>query len=203
MSLRRFFVKTGMPTRVSSLSDKEIKETNISVKKLQEKNVAGRSTSTPPEPTRYNDYTPEERASIGKYTAENGIPSAVRHFSRVGSKRVLESTAKRLRTEYLRKMKELVKGGGTQSDSSGVAEENAEPIVKSLPTKTQGRPILLGAELDKFVQDYINALRVAGGVVNTAIVQAASSGIMVPEILDYSESMVATLKSRKLGPNLF
>ena len=29
--------------------------------------------------TLYNDYTPEERMSIGKYATENGIASAVRH----------------------------------------------------------------------------------------------------------------------------
>ena len=75
-------------------------------------------------------------------------------------------------------MKELVKDGGIRGGSDGVAEENVAPAVKSLPTKPQGRPLLLSAELDKSVQDYINALRVAGGVVNTAIVQAASLGII-------------------------
>ena len=46
-----------------------------------------------------------------------------------------ESTARRLKTEYLRKMKELVKDGGIQGGSDGVAEENVAPVVKSLPTK--------------------------------------------------------------------
>ncbi len=50
--------------------------------------------------------------------------------------------------------------------------------VTSLPTKPQGRLLLLGQELDKAVQDYIEALRVAGGVVNTAIVMAAANGII-------------------------
>ena len=48
MSLYRFFTKAGMPSRVSSLSDKEIENANTSVKKLQE-------------------ILP---ASIGKYAAE-------------------------------------------------------------------------------------------------------------------------------------
>ena len=105
ISLYRFFPKAGMPTLVPSLSDKEVKEVNTSVKSLQKK-VTSRS---PSKPIRYNDYTPEERASIGKYAAENGIASAVRHFSRVGSKKVPKSTARRLKNEYLRKMKELVR----------------------------------------------------------------------------------------------
>ena len=76
-------------------------------------------------------------------------------------------------------MKELVKDGGVVGGSGDDGTtENAAPVVKSLPTKAQGRPLLLSTELDKSVQDYINALQVAGGVVNTAIFQAAALGII-------------------------
>ena len=47
VALYLFFAKAGMPTRVPSLSEKEIKEANTSVKKLQEKNIAKRSANTP------------------------------------------------------------------------------------------------------------------------------------------------------------
>ena len=50
--------------------------------------------------------------------------------------------------------------------------------MKALPTKTQGRPLLLGEELDKCVQDYIKNLREIRGVVNTAIVVGAANGIV-------------------------
>ena len=77
-------------------------------------------------------------------------------------------------------MKELVKDGGVAggSGNDGITEENAAPVMKSLPTKAQGRPLLLGAELDKSLQDYISALRVAGGgySINTAIVQDSALG---------------------------
>ena len=33
--------------------------------------------------TKYNDYTPEQRAEIGRYAAENGPTRAATHFSRV------------------------------------------------------------------------------------------------------------------------
>ena len=114
------------------------------------------------------------------YAAENGIASAVWHFSRVRSKKVPETTVRRLKTEYLRRMKELVKDGGVSGSSgdSGSTKENVAPIVNTLPTKAQGRPLFIGAELDTSVQEYINALRVAGGVVNTSIVQAAALGII-------------------------
>ena len=50
--------------------------------------------------------------------------------------------------------------------------------MKSLPTKPQGRPLLLGHDLDMAVQDYIKSLRMAGGVVNCTIVMAAANGIV-------------------------
>ena len=74
-----------------------------------------------------------------------------------------ESTCRRLKTEYLAKLK---------------SKQNSHVEVKSLPTKAQGRPLLLGQELDKTVQDYIKSLRMAGGVVNCTIVMAAANGII-------------------------
>ena len=50
--------------------------------------------------------------------------------------------------------------------------------ITSLPNKALGRPLLLGSELNKAIQDYLKALRAAGGVVNTAIVMVAAEGIL-------------------------
>ena len=51
-------------------------------------------------------------------------------------------------------------------------------VVKCLPTKAQGRPILLSdQDLDKAVQEYIEATRAADKVVNTAIVMTATVSI--------------------------
>ena len=75
-----------------------------------------------------------------------------------------ESTAKRLKVEYIRAL--------AQSKNDGEALE-----VKCLPMKAQGRPLLLDQDLDKAVQEYIEVTRAAGEVVNTAIVMAATVGI--------------------------
>ena len=115
---------------------------------------------------KYNEYTEEERAMIGKYAAENGPARAVRYFS---DRKLPETTARRLKSEYLLAMKTQLKG---------CKEDDTVPQVSSLSKKPQGRPLLLGQELDKSVQDYINALRKVGGVVNTAIVIAAAHGIV-------------------------
>ena len=58
------------------------------------------------------------------------------------------------------------------------ALDNMVPVVKLLPLKPQGRPVLLVVELDMAVQCYVQALRTAGGVVNTTIVMAAAMGIV-------------------------
>ena len=108
----------------------------------------------------YADYIPEDREKIGKYAAENGPARAIRRFS------VPETTARRLKTEYLQKLKTIR------------FSENTVPVVKSLPTKTQGRPLLIGLELDQVVQNYVNALRTVGGVVKTAIVMVAAEGVV-------------------------
>ena len=51
-------------------------------------------------------------------------------------------------------------------------------MIKKLPTKAQGRPLLLGEKLDQAVQEYINNLRKVGGSVNSVIVLAAANGIV-------------------------
>ena len=79
----------------------------------------------------YTSYTPKERAKIGRYATENGPARASRHFS------VPETTARRLKSEYLQKLKIM-----------RASEDVAVPVVKSLPTKPQGRPLLLGLELN-------------------------------------------------------
>ena len=52
---------------------------------------------------KYNSYSPEERAAIGKYAAENGATRAAKHFSRTLGQTVNESTTRRLKGEYLLK----------------------------------------------------------------------------------------------------
>ena len=55
------------------------KKTNAEVKRAQE-DTSGRG--------KYNEYTPEEKAQIGKFAAEQGPAKAVRHFSKLLSRKV-------------------------------------------------------------------------------------------------------------------
>ena len=163
MALLHYFSRAPnpscLPATVPSLSRKELRETNAAVKS---------SHATSKIRGKYSDYTPEDRAKIGKYAAENGPARAVRHFSSVLGMKVPETTARRLKSEYLLKIKEV----------HVIGDENANPVVTSLPTKRQGRPLLLSQDLDQSVQTYISSLRDLGGVVSTSIVMAAATGII-------------------------
>lgn len=66
-------------------------------------------------------------------------------------------------------------GSNSSQDSSGLE-------VQELPCKKAGKPLLLGAELDKQVRDYVKYLRERGAVINYAIVIAAGEGIVIIKI---------------------
>ena len=51
--------------------------------------------------------------------------------------------------------------------------------VFELPRKKMGRPLLIGDEADKELQEYVRYLRATGAAVNTAIVIASAEGILL------------------------
>ena len=51
-------------------------------------------------------------------------------------------------------------------------------LIAELPPMKRGRPLLI-QELDGQVQEYVKQLRLAGGVINTAVVLAAAKGIVM------------------------
>ena len=160
-----------LPTSVPSLSSRELEVTDAFVEKAITATTAPSTASH----GRYNQYTPEERAAIGKYAAENGPTRAAKYFSEKLNIQISEPTARKFKEEYLKKLRELLT---KEQSTSGSSTSCPRVEVKALPTKTQGRPLLLGEELDKCVQKYIKHLREIGGVVNTAIVIGAANGII-------------------------
>ena len=97
---------------------------------------------------KYNGYTVEQRAEISKYAAENGATNAAKQYTAAWGIRINESTVRRLKSEYLEKLKEEV------SKSKRAIQESGSITIKALETKERGRPLLLGAELDAAVQEY-------------------------------------------------
>ena len=153
---------SGLPAVVTSLSSREVERVNRTVKLAMEREAEATSTRV-----MYNGYSATERAKIGKYAAENGPTRASRHFSEVLEKKVPESTARRLKAEYL-----------LTALKSTAEERQGEPIPQVTSLMSAGRPLLVGKDLDTSVQEYIKSLRKVGGVVNTAILMAAANGII-------------------------
>ena len=148
---------------VTSLS-KELEQVNDSIyAKTQEIRVAARKRCR-----QQYDYSAEERAMIGKYAAENGATKACRHYSKTLIT-IPETTARRLKSQYLAMLNSKVKTAETQA---------IVPSVQCLPNLNPGRPLLLGKDLDYSIREFIESLRKVGGVVNTAIVMAAVEGIL-------------------------
>jgi len=82
-SLHKYFKQSSVvPSSISTysfLSKKDIESANVSVGTA----FAKKPATTSRVGLKYNTYTPEQRAEIGKYAAENGNTSAARHFLKV------------------------------------------------------------------------------------------------------------------------
>ena len=80
---------------------------------------------------------------------ENGAMRAATHFTAAWGISINESTARRLKLEYLMKLKQEI---SERKDQQGEDTTTGEPVViKTLETKNRGRPLLLGKELDAAV----------------------------------------------------
>ena len=94
---------------------------------------------------KYNCYTGKQRAQIGKYAVENGPTRAAKHFAALWKVDMNESTSLRQRTKYLEKLEESVKDPDSDSEK--------DEAVDTLPKCKQGRPLLLGKDLDTAVEE--------------------------------------------------
>ena len=115
----------------------------------------------------YQFFSPKEKAELGKRAAEYGITSTIRYFVKVDCQErpLSPSTLFAWKEHYL---KELAK-----------RKHDEVPEVKELTPKKRGRLLLLGAELDAKVQQYIKEMRKNGVVINTSVVMAAAEGIVM------------------------
>ena len=152
----------------TTLSPKDIQSANECVKPLVKQLEVNKTAPNVSKREKHNGYSPEQRAEIGRYAAENGATRASRHFSTRWNMDIPESSVQRLKSEYLSKVKEI----------RARAEENDIPSVTSLPTKPQERPLMLGKVTDTAVQDYVTAMRAVGSVVNTNICMVAAEEIV-------------------------
>ena len=162
MSLRRYLrPKDGLPNPRGSLSS------SMSSIAIAQANKEVQEILKPKEKKRgkYNKFSAELRAEIGKYASYHGVAATARHFSRKLKKKVSESTARSIRDSYLIEAKRK-------------RVEDLEDI-EALPEKKRGRPLLLGDVLDEKVQLYLRKVREAGGTVSAGIAIAAARGLLL------------------------
>ena len=114
----------------------------------------------------YIKYSDEERAKVAKRASEMGVTNTIRFFRKEFSDRPLtESTVCTWKNKYEQEIKLRHKFGRPTE-------------VEKLESGRRGHPLLLGAALDKEVQEYVKNLREAGAVINSSIVRAAAEGIV-------------------------
>ena len=103
MALLKYFKreKEGPPDGKTcpSLTQDDLQAANAHVRKVLDDGADLREVQ-PKTRGKYN-YTPEQRAQIGKYAAENGPTRAAKHFSQLWKRKVPEPTARRLKAQYL------------------------------------------------------------------------------------------------------
>ena len=116
----------------------------------------------------YQKFTPQQKAIIGNYALINGPSAAVCQY--VGEFPGLRYTT------VCDWRKEI-----------SIQQRREHETVTELHGKKRGRPPTLPEEIVTYVMKYIHAVHEAGGVINTAIVIGAASGIvrrLRPELLE-------------------
>ena len=87
------------------------------------------------------EYSEESRAKIALYAVRHGMPGAVRYISRELRININESTIRSFKSAYKEELK-----------SQRIRHFTDK--IKVLPYKKRGKPLLLGEDLDKVVQNY-------------------------------------------------
>ena len=133
--------------------------------------VTGKSSPRKPmERGPYLMLTKDQKLLIAQRAAEHGTTSAIRFFAEKYPKLSLkELTVRCLKEIYQAKLRE---------------QPGAIPSADIFIQKKTGRPLMIGKELDKQVQDYITYMRLTGTAVNTAVVIACAKGKLLHEAPD-------------------
>ena len=153
-------LSTSLPSRAIAMANSEVQKSDKRSKKRGS----------------YYEYSPEDRAVIGKYAKTNGLTAASRYFSRKLKHPVSISTVTSMKRMYV-KEQEIRK-----RKSADTGDEYQEIVALQ---KKRGRPLLLG-DIDKRVQAYLKKVRDTGGVINSRIIMSAARGL----VLYYNPSLL-------------
>ena len=128
----------------------------------------------------YFKITPAQRFQVWKRAAEHGVAASIKYFEKNYPDLLLtNTTVRRLKKLYQAELRNKLRSGST-SDGNGEGKPAVEKL-STLPCKKTGRPLMIGEELDRQVQEYIRYFREPGigAVVNTDVVIATGKGILM------------------------
>ena len=106
---------------------------------------------------KYQHYSAEKRAKIGKYASENGNSKAINHFKEE-LPTLRESTVRTFKQAYQKRLREEKKKG------------NTDVTVIATLSDTRGRPSIL-RELDSKIISLLKSIRSSGEVINFCVVK--------------------------------
>ena len=87
-----------------------------------------------------------------------------------------------------------------QSVAMGKSDSDKSGDVSTFAAKKQGRPLLVGEDVETQVREYIKESKASGCVVNTAVIIAAAKGIVMAKDANVLLENGDTLTSAKNGP---
>ena len=149
-----------MPTEESGLGRVEYDSTTTSVSELADPTPAAKKRRTR---GKYTQYTPEQRAHIGKYALDNGNERARPHFL-PNYPDLRESTIRNFKKAYKERMQYQRK------------QLHPQPVT-AITAQPRGRPPIL-LELDEKLIKFLRAIRTKGGVINIHVVRAATKALI-------------------------
>ena len=171
MALLKYFTKSkSLPDPNGPLSSKLKPETIDSANRKVSALLASTGSSSAKDDgsgqrsrSSYMKFTPEQKAQVARYALESGNKRAIVKYSKQWGVDLKKSTVRTWKTKYTEGLRK---------------RKPTEPLpIKALPDRKQGRPLLLGDELDTAVQAYVESIRKLGGVVITAIVLGGAEAI--------------------------
>jgi tellurite resistance protein len=170
MSLYNYFKPASvLPTPDGPLSkivpSSSIRAANEAVQAILPAGTATKPSKNSKKRGTYQKYSPKEKARIGNYAVQHGTSAALRHYSK-DFPDLKWTTVNDWRQAIIQKIK--------KDQSKGV---KCKPV-EELEGKKRGRPSTLSEELNRELMSYIRAIREAGGIINTAIVIAAATGML-------------------------
>ena len=129
----------------STVKPQAIESANKKVSAFLASDSSAKDDSSGPSRGPYMKFSPEQKAQVARYAMESGNKRAIIRYSKQWGVDLKESTVRTWKSKY---EEELRKRKPTEL-----------PPIKALPNRKQGRPLLLGEELDTAVKAYVENIK--------------------------------------------